>query len=65
MKASDLRNQNDEELAQTLGRLRRDLTELRVRRTQGEDPEAPMKMHRMKKDIARVLTVTRDRELRK
>jgi large subunit ribosomal protein L29 len=64
MKASELKNQNDEELTQTLVRLRRDLAELQVRRSQGEDPQAPMKMHQLKKDIARVLTVVRDRELR-
>jgi large subunit ribosomal protein L29 len=61
MKASVLREQSSEELAETLNQLHQELFDLRVRRDLGET-EDPMRIRGLRRDIARVKTVVSERE---
>ncbi len=63
MKAAELRDMDDKELAKRLGELRKEVFGLRFANATGElDDTAGIK--RAKKDLARALTVARQRELR-
>lgn len=55
-KASDLRSLTIDELRQEEGNLKKELFNLRFQRTTGEI-ENPMRIHMVRKQIARVLTV--------
>jgi large subunit ribosomal protein L29 len=55
-KASDLRSLTIDELKQEDGNLKKELFNLRFQRTTGEI-ENPMRIHVVRKQIARVLTV--------
>lgn len=60
MKAKVLRDQSVDELRQTLGTLEEQLFKLRFQRSTGQI-EDPTKIRRVKRDIARVLTVLSER----
>ncbi len=63
MKASDLRDLDDNELHKQVGELSKELFGLRFANATGElDDTAGIS--RAKRDLARALTVTRERELR-
>jgi large subunit ribosomal protein L29 len=63
MKAVNLREQTDEELRQ-LGRdTEKELHELRVKRSVAEAAEPPMRLRLLRRDLARIKTVLREREL--
>ena len=63
MKGKELHNMTDEELQAKLGELKTELFNLRFRHASGQ-LENPMTIASCKKDIARVNTVLRERELK-
>jgi len=64
MKAQEIHNMTNEELAKKLGDLKEELFNLRFRHATGQ-LENPNVLNSVKKDIARVKTVIRDREIKK
>jgi len=62
MKARELRERSDEELQRTLEELQEQLFKLRFQKSTGQI-ENPGKIRAVRKDIARVLTVMRERRL--
>ena len=62
MKGKELHNMTNEELSSKLGELKSELFNLRVRHASGQ-LDNPMTIASVKKDIARVNTVIREREL--
>ena len=64
MKWKELHNMTDEELNAKLGELKTQLFNLRFRHASGQ-LENPMTIASCKKDIARVNTVLRERELKR
>ena len=63
MKGKELHSMTDEELRVKLGELKTELFNLRFRHASGQ-LENPMTIVSCKKDIARVNTVIRERELK-
>ena len=63
MKGKELHNMTDEELKSKLGELKSELFNLRFRHAAGQ-LDNPMTIAACKKDIARVNTVLRERELK-
>ena len=63
MKANDLRNKTTAELEAQLTSLKKDLFFLRMQHATNQ-LENPLKIQAVKKDIARVKTIIRERELR-
>ncbi len=64
MKPRELRQKTDKELNQTLFDLREKLRELRFNLVQGKVKNIK-EVHQTKKDIARILTILRERQLKK
>ena len=64
MKAQDVHNMTNEELVKKLDDLKEELFNLRFRHATGQ-LENPNVLHTVKKDIARVKTVIREREIKK
>lgn len=64
MKASELRKNNVDELRKKLKELKAELFNLRFQNAVNQ-LENPMRIRIVKKDIARILTIIRERELRK
>jgi len=62
MKAKELRNKSVDELNKSVGDLKTELFNLRFQLATGE-LENPMRINMVKKDIARIKTVLREREL--
>lgn len=62
MKAKELRNKSVDELNKSVGDLKTELFNLRFQLATGE-LDNPMRINTVKKDIARVKTVIREREL--
>ncbi len=62
MKARELREFTDQELNQRLGELYKELFNLRTQKSTGQ-LENPKRIKEVKKDIARILTILREREL--
>ena len=63
MEAKQLREMSRDELAQKRGELKEEIFHLKLRRATGR-LENPMKLRQDKRDLARVETVLRERELR-
>jgi len=63
MKANELRNKTTAELEAQLTALKKDLFFLRMQHATNQ-LENPLKIQTVKKDIARVKTILRERELR-
>ncbi len=62
MKAEKYRDMTDRELQHELGELKKELFNLRFQQAIGE-LDNPMRLNHVKKDVARALTVIREREL--
>lgn len=62
MKAKELRSKSVDELNKSVGDLKTELFNLRFQLATGE-LDNPMRINHVKKDIARVKTVIREREL--
>lgn len=65
MKASQLREQTDGELRDTCADLDKQLVDLHVRRHTGDSSEQPLRIRMLRRDIARVKTLMREREISK
>lgn len=63
MKAEEIRDLTDEELSRKLDDLKEELFNLRFQMATGQ-LDNPMRMKHVRKDIARVKTVMRERELK-
>ncbi|MCI8368947.1 MAG: 50S ribosomal protein L29 [Clostridia bacterium] len=63
MKAKEIKNLSDEELSTKLSDLKTELFNLRFRHASGQ-LENPMQINLVKKDIARVNTVIRARQIK-
>ena len=63
MKANEMQNMTVEELAKKLGDLKEELFNLRFQLATGQ-LENPMRIHEVKKTIARIKTVQREEELK-
>jgi large subunit ribosomal protein L29 len=63
MKAKELRDKSDQELAEQLVTLRREQFNLRVQQATGQQAR-PDQFSRVRRDIARLKTIVRERELR-
>lgn len=63
MKPNEFRNMTNEELAEKLKSLKSDLFNLRVNFAIKQQDNNPMQINLLKKDIARVQTIIREREL--
>ena len=64
MKAREIHDMTNDELATKLAGLKEELFNLRFRHATGQ-LENPNVLHSVKKDIARVKTVIREREIKK
>ncbi len=64
MKAKQLRDMSDEDLRREAGELRRALFNLRLQKAIGQ-LEKPHKLGLTRRDLARTLTILRQRELKK
>ncbi|MBR1729041.1 MAG: 50S ribosomal protein L29 [Selenomonadaceae bacterium] len=62
MKANEIREMNSEEQKEKLASLKEELFNLRFQHATGQ-LENPMKIKEIKKDIARIKTIQREREL--
>ena len=62
MKINELRKLSDEELTKKIADNKKDLLDLRLKQAQGT-LEKPHMMRELKKDIARMLTILRERKL--
>ncbi len=60
MKAKDVRERSDDELRKNLSDLEEQLFKLRFQKSTGQI-DNPIKIHEVRKDIARVLTVINER----
>ena len=63
MKIKDLKQMSEAELNSKLGELKQELFNLRFNHTTGQLSN-PMQINTCKKDIARIKTILRDRELK-
>lgn len=63
MKANDIRDKSQDELQKELGELKSELFKLRFQHATNQ-LENPMKLKDVKKSIARIKTIIRERELK-
>lgn len=61
-KTADLRGMSDEQIASTLSETQRELFQLRFQ-SATERLDTPSNMRRLRREIARILTVQRERQL--
>ena len=64
MKAMSLRDQSTDELRQVYEDTKKELFDLKVKKGAGDSSEQPLKVRTLRKDIARIKTVIRERELK-
>ena len=62
MKATQLREQTADELHEAYDETRQELFNLQVRKDAGEASEQPLKVRTLRRDVARIKTVMRERE---
>ena len=65
MKAKQLREKSLEELQQMQREIFRQIVEFRIKRSIGDTSEKPIKIRTMRRDLARINTLIRERELKK
>ena len=64
MKINELRNLTDADLFKKISESKKELFDLRLKQSTGS-LEKPSKMHELRKDVARMKTILRERELSK
>ena len=64
MKPSEIRNMTEDEMKRTLASLRDEYFKLRLRRSSEELPN-PLRLRTIRRDIAKVLTIIKEIELKK
>lgn len=62
MKSKELRNMGAEELSKKVQELRKDLIKENAQIATGTTPKSPAKIKNMKKTIARILTIIKEKE---
>jgi len=62
MKAAKLRELTGEELAERLDEASKELFDIRVRRATGDASEQPLKRRMLRREVARVKTLIRERQ---
>lgn len=62
MKASEIRNMTDDELSRKVDELKEELFNLRFRNATGQ-LDNPLRLREVRREIARVKTIQREREL--
>ncbi|MFC1499340.1 50S ribosomal protein L29 [Verrucomicrobiota bacterium] len=62
MKAANLRDQTDEELGNLYEDTKREFFELKMKKGSGDSSEQPLKVRGLRRDVARIKTVLRERE---
>ena len=65
MKASKLREQTGEELVQSREEAKKGLFDRRVRKSTGDTSEQPLLVRALRREVARIETIMRERELAK
>ena len=65
MKASNLREQTDEELQQLCDETQKSIFELRAKQGIGEASDHPLRIRNLKRNLGRIKTVMRERRLAK
>ncbi len=63
MKASNLREQTEEELQQLCDETRRSIFELRAKQGIGEAADHPLRIRNLRRDLGRIETVMRERRV--
>jgi large subunit ribosomal protein L29 len=63
MEASKLREQTDDELEQLRSETRKQLFDLKIKKGVGGTLDQPLELRRLRRDLARIETVIREREL--
>ncbi len=64
MKTRQIRELTDEELRQLHDETRRKVFDLRVRKSLGDATDQPLLMRTMRRELARIKTIVRERELK-
>lgn len=64
MKAAGLREQTEEEIRELARETARHLQELRTRKSGGDASEPPIRMRTLRRELARIKTVMRERGIR-
>jgi large subunit ribosomal protein L29 len=64
MKARNLREQTDEELAQLAVDMRKELFDLKVKKGSGVSASQPLRIRTLRRDLARIETVLTERVVR-
>ena len=64
MKINELRNLTDADIFKKISESKKELFDLRLKQSTGS-LEKPSKMHELRKDVARMKTILRERELSK
>ena len=64
MKPSEIRNMTEDEMKRTLASLRDEYFKLRLRRS-SEELHNPLRLRTIRRDIAKVLTIIKEIELKK
>lgn len=64
MKINELRNLTNADIFKKIGESKKELFDLRLKQSTGS-LEKPSKMHELRKDVARMKTILRERELSK
>ena len=65
MKAAKLREHTDEELQEVLEEVSKELIDTKIRQGWSDGAEQPLKVRMLRRDLARVKTVIKQRELNK
>jgi len=63
MKAGRLRENTDEELRQQYEDTRKEYADLRLKKHVGGDADQPLRLRTLRREIARIKTVMREREI--
>ncbi|MCL1856191.1 MAG: 50S ribosomal protein L29 [Kiritimatiellaeota bacterium] len=63
MKAKDIRSKSDEEIKGDLKEVRRKLLDLKIKEAAKNSGRAPLEVRFLRRDIARMETVLREREI--
>jgi len=62
MKATELRELKADELGQRIRETTQELRDLRLKHRTGDGAEKPLRIRTLRRDVARMLTVARERE---
>ena len=64
MKASNLREQTDDEVRQLFEDTQKELLDVKLKKGWGDSAEQPLRVRTLRRDVARIKTIIRERELK-